>query len=205
VKVRPRLWPLGRVVLGALVFTALGVWLIISGGLMETVAGLLLVVFFGGGTVLATLVVARRGLVMLTLTPAGIEVRGGLVPWGDIEAIGVARANTDLLGIRLSRYDRYLASMTPSDRADDERYLRWFFRPLAAVTMVLGRRRLLGGFVREVSSLESGLRWSRQATGWDMTFSPTALDRPLDQFIDFIEDYRRRANALEQEPGSPSD
>ena len=190
VEVRPKLWRLGAIVVGALGFSAAGVAMIIYGGLFEFVIGLVAVFFFGGGMVLTMLALARRRFVTLTLTPIGIEANGGLAPWEDIEAVGVMKQPTKLFGIRLTSYDRYLASMSSTDRGMAERHMRWFFRPIAAVTGLIGGAGLLG-YARNVSSLEQSLRWNRTTSGWDLTFSPLMLDRRLPAFVTFVEEYRR--------------
>lgn len=196
--VRPRWWLLALTVAGCLGFTAMGLIAIASGEVYLILVGLLPVAFFGGGLVLSGRFVARRGLVHLTLTPAGIELAtGGLLPWEDIEAVGTVRFKIDktskikLLGIRLSRYDRYLASVPPMQRLDMERGLLWFLKPFALVLSGFEKGNLLQSFASDVSSLETGLRWSREQTGWDYTFSPVWLDRPTEQFVDFVERYRR--------------
>ncbi len=191
--VRPRWWLLAITAAGCLGFTAMGLMMIASGEVLETLVGLLAVALFGGGGVLSGLFVARRGLSHLTLTPAGIEpATGGMLPWEDIEAVGTARVETTkLLGVRLKSYDRYLASVPPVQRVEMERHLRWFAKPMALATSGLGKRGLSQSFVRDVSSLETALRWSRAQTGWDMTFSPVWLDRPLEEFIALLERYRR--------------
>ncbi|XRQ08587.1 hypothetical protein ACN3XK_70845 [Actinomadura welshii] len=185
----------------ALGFSAFGVAMVVHGGPFAVVFGLFTVVFFGGGMARAMLTAARRRFVTLTLTPQGIEVNGGIVPWEDVEAVGVGDVSTKLFGIRLTRYDRYVASMTPAARAEIERSMRWFWRPVAAVGGLLGGAGLTK-FARTASSLERGLRWSRTTSGWDLTFSPAMLDRRLAKFVAFVEDYRRRVHD-EREAASP--
>ena len=192
--VRPRRWLLSLVAAGRLGFTAIGLMMIASGKVYLVLGGLLSVAFFGGSGVLVARFVARRGLWALALTPAGIELAsGGLLPWEDIEAVGTVRFQTKLLGIRLSRYDRYLASVPPAQRVEMERGMLWFLKPIALLASVFGHRGLMVSFVRDVSSLETGLRWSREQTGWDCTLSPAWLDRPTEQFVAFVEQYRRLA------------
>ena len=196
--VRPRWWLLALATAGCVGFTAIGLTMIASGEVFGILGGLLSVAFFGGGLVLSGLFVARRGLWCFALTPAGIELAtGGLLPWEDIEAVGTLRQKISrtnkikLLGIRLKSYDRYLASVPPVQRVEMERGLLWFLKPLALVASVFGDSGLLQSFSSDVSSLETGLRWSREQTGWDYTFSPVWLDRPTEQFVAFVERYRR--------------
>lgn len=132
VEVRPKLWRLGAIVVGALGFSAAGAVMIIYSGPFEA----------------------------------------------------------KLFGIRLTSYDRYLASMSSTDRGMAERHMRWFLRPIAAVTGLIGGAGLLG-YARNVSSLEQSLRWNRTTSGWDLTFSPLMLDRRLPAFVTFVEEYRR--------------
>lgn len=191
VEVRPRLWLLGTALAGALGFSALGLVMILYGDPFAIVFGVITVIFFGGGMAYAMLVSARRRFVSFTLTPLGIEVNGGLVPWEDVEAVGVVKASTKLLGIRLTSYDRYLASMTPAARIGTEPHMRWFLRPIAAIDGLLPGAGLTNS-VRTASSLERGLRWNRRNFGWDLTFSPIMIDRPLVRFVAFVDDYWRR-------------
>lgn len=72
--------------------------------------------------------------------------------------------------------------------------MRWWLKPIAVWASVLfGGGGLLVSFARDVSSLETALRWSRAQTGWDYTFSPAWLDRPLEEFVALLERYRRSA------------
>ena len=199
--VRPRKWLLALLAAACLGFTASGVMMIASGEVYSILVGLFVVTFFGGGGVLAGRVVARRGLSQLTLTPAGIELTtGGLLPWEDIEAIGTARLfKNKFLGVRLKRYDGYLASVPEVQRTEMERHMRWWLKPMAWAGVLFGGGGLLLSVARDVSSLETALRWSRAQTGWDYTFSPAWLDRPLEDFVDLLERYRRSA-ASEHSP-----
>lgn len=191
VEVRPRLWLLGTALVGALGFSALGLAMVVYGDPFAIVFGLVTVLFFGGGMTFAMLLSARRRFVSITLTPLGIEVNGGLVPWEDVAAVGVVKASTKLLGIRLTSYDRYLASMTSAAQIGSEEHVRWFSRPVAAIDGLLPGAGL-AKYARTASSLERGLRWNRRNFGWDLTFSPVMLDRPLISFVAFVEDYRHR-------------
>lgn len=196
--VRPRWWLLALTAAGCLGFTAMGLMMIASGEIFGILGGLLNVALFGGGGVLLARFVARRGLWALTLTPAGIELAtGGLLPWEDIEAVGTVRFKLDktnkikLLGIRLRSYDRYLASVPPVQRVEMQRGMIWFLKPIGLLTSMFGNSGLMQSFVSDVSSLETALRWSREQSGWDYTFSPVWLDRPTEQFVAFVERYRR--------------
>lgn len=196
--VRPRWWLLALTVAGCLGFTAMGLMMIASGEVYLILVGLLSVAFFGGGGMLLARFVARRGLWALTLTPAGIELStGGLLPWEDIEAVGTLRFKIDktskikLFGIRLSRYDRYLASVPTMQRVEMEWGLLRFLKPFALVFSGFENGSLLQSFATDVSSLETALRWNREQTGWDYAFSPVWLDRPTEQFVAFVERYRR--------------
>ncbi|QKW32857.1 hypothetical protein HUT06_01405 [Actinomadura sp. NAK00032] len=190
VEIRPRPWLLGMVLAGALGFSAFGLAAVVYGDSGAIAFGLVTVIFFGGGTTSAMLIMARRRFVSLTLTPLGIEVNGGLIPWEDVQAVGVMKASTELLGIRLARYDRYVASMMPADRIVAEERMRWFLRPIAAIDGLFPGAGL-GNIARTASSLERGLRLGRNRFGWEFVFSPVMIDRPLVSFVAFVEDYRR--------------
>ena len=202
--VRPRWWPLALLAAGWLAFTTGGLAMIASGELAAILAGVLLIAVFGVGGVLCGLFVARRGLSQLTLTPAGIELAaGGRLPWDDIEAVGTVRMySKKFLAFRLRRYDEYLASVPPIQRDEMERMMRWWLRPIAVATSLFGQGRLLMSAARDVSSLETAMRWNRENFGWDYAFSPAWLDRPLDDFVDLLEGYRRSAASSAPRPPS---
>ncbi|MFS2293672.1 MAG: YfjD family protein [Actinomadura sp.] len=190
VEVRPKPWRLGAMVVGALGFSVAGVGTAVYGEPFEVVIGLLAVVFFGGGMVLALPALARRRFVTLTLTPMGIEANGALAPWEDIEAVGVAKVSTKLFGIRLTRYDRYLASMSSTDRGHG--------RAAHALVLQTGRRRHRTdrrsrptGLCPKRFVARTGIAVEPQYERMGSDVQPLLLDRRLPAFVTFVEEYRR--------------
>jgi hypothetical protein len=155
------------------------VWMLLSGDDVVTQAfGVLSILFFGGGGVFWGINALRRGVTQVTLTPAGIELTaGGTVPWQDIAELGTAAKPTKLVWLRLHSYDRFVASL-PADT-------------LAAHPAV--------GFVRPGRGRNKGaagmLAWNRRHFGYDMGIAATWLDRPVAEFAELLEQYRRAATS----------
>lgn len=187
--VRPRPAKVSLFVLGCLAFVAVGTWLVITGGIIAIIAGLLAITFFGGGLLLVMVAAfARGGLTQLTLTRSSIEVAdGGTIPWSDVEEVGAAEGS--MVWLRLSSYDRYLASTTDQGRRAATRKIR-FMKPFTHLLRFLP---LMRRYADGVRSPEDEMRWNRQHFGYDLAFSTAWLDRPQQQFVELLERYRREA------------
>jgi hypothetical protein len=173
--VRPRAGRLPRYAAGIVVFVAVGVWLVVAGGVVAKVFGVLAVLFFGGGGLVMAVGALRNGLSKVALTHEGVEpAAGGTVPWQDVEAVGVVTTPATVVWLRLSSYDRYLASL-PADRP--------------AIDPAVGLSRLGKGKGRHGDML----RWNRQRFGYDLALSPAWLDRPAPAFAELLERYRGQA------------
>jgi hypothetical protein len=80
------------------------------------------IVFFGGGGILMAVRMIRDARILL-LDGDGIHLlanAGGTIPWADVEYFGISRdpagpVGTKLIGVRLLRYDGYLASSGAGD------------------------------------------------------------------------------------------
>jgi hypothetical protein len=191
--VRPRAGKLILFLLGSLVFVALGVWMVMAGGLIAKIAGVVSIAFFGGGLVLVTLVAIRRGgLTQLTLTGHGIEVAdGGTIPWSDVESAGVTHGSGSMVWLRLASYDRYLASMTEHGRSAS----RWRIGFMKPFTHLLRFIPFLRRYADQVRSPEDEMRWNRQHFDYDLAFSTVWLDRPPERFVELLEHYHRVSGA----------
>ena len=44
----------------------------------------------------------------------------------------------------------------------------------------------------DVGNLAQGLAWARENCGYDLMFAWSELDRPMNKFVDLLEEYRRR-------------
>lgn len=181
--VRPRPWKLALYVLGALVFVAVGVLLMMSGSISGFVAGALAVAFCGGVLVLVAINARTR---LLALTPEGIEL-GGTIPWADVESVEVVEHPATMVALRLHSYDRYLASQTADGTREAMRTIR-FLKPFMHVfRMIPSMRRYI-----DVQGQADELRWNRETYGFDIGISPVWLDRSPRAFADLVDRYRCR-------------
>ena len=153
------------------------------------------ILFFGVGG-LWMLVKLRRVKAVLVLTPDGIHpVSGGLIPWADVEAVGTCRVSgTKLVGIRLSRYNSYIASLTPQQvsLALHTGKAARMFGVVAPLMGPDGAEALeLAGMPRASEGIAGQLAWARhQADGYDLTFSPLLFDRRAARVVEEINGYR---------------
>src|SRR5262245_47719481 len=119
-EIRPAAWRFALLVLGLIAFVALGVWLLMTGGILLLPLGILTIAFFGVGGVYA-LYRMHRGVGRIAIVPEGIEYTmfgpaPRVIPWADIEAIDVLTfANQEFTIIRLNRYGSLVDGLT-----DDE-------------------------------------------------------------------------------------
>jgi hypothetical protein len=145
VVIRPRGWALPAVALGCLVFVALGVALVASGGAAGLVVGLASIAFFGGG--LLVLLLRRPWRWSILVDERGVTWRraGGdvVVGWENVAAVRVTRLST---GRTAQKYVT-LALFDPS--AVDQPALGPLNRPLQALN-----RGLVGG--------EASIPWSER-------------------------------------------
>jgi hypothetical protein len=139
---------------------------------------------------------------------------GGWIPWTDIERIGIFKLNIKLVGIRLSRYDHFLVSLTPAEMQTIEsrlRNLKMFaggaafvkgaeFDPKelqSYVDLLKDQKELyeLGemAYAKDLASAAGMLKWNREHYGFEWGFSSLELDRSLDQFANLLEQYRQAA------------
>lgn len=211
-EVRPRRRHLAVAALAALAFVALGLTLIaFGGGLPERAVGVVSVVFFGGLAGPALWMAARRRAT-LVLLPAGLElqapgIRPRLVPWQDIEAIGVVEvAGQQFTTVRLLRYDAVIASLTD---AEARKLMRRFgaLRTVGRAAIFVGAANLEdpGDLVRELSGSQGvttfadALALQRRKHGADLMFGWAERDRPAREFAELLDSYRRRSVAHAQE------
>ena len=195
--------------LGCAGFTAIGVWMVVSG--QEVLAGALGVLFFGGGGIFAIPKILRRKVSMV-LTRNGIEQHTlygtAQVPWRDVERIGVtSQFGTALVGIRLKTYDNYLGSMSPELAEFMAKSLPYLKLAARAASLLDSPAALEvwsavkgGGDPQDtlksfgkVATVADGLLWSRQSCGFDLLFSWAERDRPAGAFAVLLEEYRQAA------------
>lgn len=128
-----------------------------------------------------------------------------MIPWNDVEQIGVAQQyGNKFVGIRLRTYDRYVASLSPDTVEAFTKYLP-YTKGLVRATAYLDTPKVVElwstfrGYddpkealknFGKVGTLVEGLLWVREATGYDVLFAWVDLDRPVEQFVALLEQYR---------------
>jgi len=183
-------------VAGCIAFTAVGIFMLVSGPtVVEAIAAVLCIVFFGGGGAFAVVKLARTKTA-LTLTPAGLyPMSGGLVPWDDYAGVGLGRVSGALIiGIQLRSYDAYIASLTPAQAAVAMRVGKAGKMFGAVAKPALGRSHAGAASLANIPSENAGLAgllaWSRETSGYELSFSPVMFDRPAPQVVQAIADYQ---------------
>jgi hypothetical protein len=163
------------VIAGCLLFVACGVLLVLTGGLFHIVIGVAAGLFFAW--VLVTALNRYHQRRAIVVAPSGLRPAiGGEIPWDDIEDVATFkyRHNT-MIGIRLSRRDRFVASFTDAERrrlARTNALLRVFaaiFSPAIATDSSL-------------TSLEGTMDFARRNYGCDWTIGALELDRSPREF-----------------------
>ena len=181
------------------IFSAIGLWMVLSG---EAVfVGLLSVLFFGGGGLYAIPKQWRRKVSMV-LTSDGIEQRyhrgTTFIPWQDVESVGVvAIFSNKMVGIRLQSYDHYLSSMSPDLAVFFLRslpYMKLVTRATALVDVPGTLWRKLQGrdaitSFGKVGDVAQALLWSRSNYGYDLLLSWVDIDRSASEFAALLEEY----------------
>ncbi len=189
-------------------FTALGVWMLLSGE--EVLIGLLGVAFFGGFGFFYALPRVLRRRISMVLTPEGIEQRypegSAFLRWSDVEKVGICSVFSQrMVGIRLKSYDRYLDGLPPLLAAAMLKgfgYLRQVARvtSLATIPEAVGVWSKLGGqdpaemlkSLGQVGDLAAALTWTRKQFGYDIALSWAEIDRPAPAFVALLESYREK-------------
>jgi hypothetical protein len=205
-EIRPAAWRFVLLVLGLIAFVSLGVWLVMSGGLFVIVIGVLTVVFFGGFGAYAVYRMSQgRGRIAILRSGVEITLFGStprLIPWSDIEAVGVLTVrDQEFTTIRLNRYRALVETLT-----DDEARLalREFqaMRLMSYATMAAGVAHLadvsdLATFVsgsEHVKSVVAMLRHARDTYGAEVLLPWNLRDRSAREFADYLEQCRRQGS-----------
>ncbi len=203
VDIRPAPWRMVLLVLGIAVFTIVGFFMMTaSDDIVERAAGLLAIIFFGG---IGSYALYRmwRGQGKLVLSPAGLEItmfseRPVVVPWGDIETIGVLKlANQELTTIRLKSYRALLAGLTA---AEEQAFLRGFaaLRYIGHATAAVAVANedepddimeALAG-TEKAEGLAGHLALARAKYGAEILLPWNMRDRGAQAFADYLEQWR---------------
>jgi hypothetical protein len=146
VVMRPRWWALPAAALGCVVFVALGVALLASGGAGNVAVGLAGIAFFGGGLVLLLLRRPWRWSILIDESGVTWQRPGGdmLVRWANIAAVRVTKMRTGRIG-----RTTFVTLTLRDPSAVDQPALGALNGPLQAL-----KRRLVGG--------EASIAWNER-------------------------------------------
>lgn len=152
----------------------------------------------------------------IVLAPNGLRLPiGGWIPWNDIERIDLFKLpNIKVVGICLSSYAAYLASLTPTDVQVMQSRLK-ALRGLAGGTALASAAQfnprdlfsyvgLVGdapeilkmgeiALAKNLAPVAGMFKWNREHYGFEWGFSFLEIDRPLEQFADLLKQYRQAA------------
>lgn len=209
VEIRPKSLRNGILaILGCSIFTIVGAFMLASGEPKTMLAGLLSIVFFGGFGLFTIPKIMRRKI-SFVLTSDGLKqvapAGSANIAWSDIESIGVVSIfRTQLVGVRLKTYDRYIASVSP-EMAD-------FFRKSLPAMKVIARATsfldvpdavklwstlagkddpsdVLKSFGKTGTFVEA-LLWNRKHYEYDLLWGWSDIDRSAHEFAGLLEEYR---------------
>ena len=140
------------------------------------------------------------------------------LPWGEIEAVGASSyLGIKLIGLRLRTYDSYLATMSPELASCLTKTLPFMRLAAAGASLLPGSQFLTlwsrldgvsdpGDALKDfgkVGDLAGLLMASRKMLGYDLTFNWADFDRPADELVRLIEQYRSAAAVASAPPTSP--
>ena len=203
IEIRPARWRLALGALGIIGFTVAGVALLMYGGIIAIAAGLLSIVFFGGMCGYA-FIRTVRGQGRLAILDEGLEIGlpgtlGHIVPWGDIESIGVTRiASSEFTAVCLADHHAFLDGLS-----DEE--TKVFLRLVRGLTMVgygavvtsgnTGLTDMLSE-LKEVTSAADYLAFNRRVYGAELLIGWTMRDRSATAFAAYLEEHRQKATRV---------
>ena len=168
---------------------ACGAVVFIADSWFHIAIGAIGVIFFGGGGGFALWSMSRTPWT-IAFAPDALEIRREdhitRAPWDDIETVGMVKMHGQKMpSIRLSSYDRYLASHSPETaRAYGRRIgaMKW----IAGATAIATARPALAGHA-VADKIEGYLGANRAMTGYDISFAWSQLDRPAKKFVALLE------------------
>jgi hypothetical protein len=176
---------LALVLLGCVASVALGILVLQSQ--LRPVAVLQAILLLVSACVVGVFVLRRltRHRPVVVMSPAGLRPAGrGLVPWADVEAVGIRlNVGTKEVGIRLRSQDRYLQSLTTTELVAATQTTKSIKIALAILSVLvkpfLGRGN--SGGVSDPQPTTAGvaeqLEWLRERSGYHLSLSPGMFDR----------------------------
>jgi hypothetical protein len=170
-------------------FALVAVWMIATGNVL---VGLVCLIFFGGVGLAAFVPRLMNPKPLFELTPAGLRpLSGGVVPWQDIEDVGIGilpRAG-GVVGLRLSDYTTYVQS-APAKIPRWKRLDAWTAAKSMPSPVQLGTADLSG----PQRNLVALLAWNRKKTeGLDMCWLQRLFSEPPESIASQILAYRATA------------
>jgi hypothetical protein len=170
-------------------FAVAGVWMVATGNVL---VGLACLIFFGGMGISAYVPRLLNPKPLFELTPTGFRpLSGGVVPWQDIEDVGIGilpRAG-GVVGLRLSDYTAYIQS-APAKMPSWKRLDAWTAARSMPHPAQLGTADLSG----PQRNLVALLAWNRKKTGGlDMCWLHRFFSEPPESIASQILAYRATA------------
>lgn len=203
IEIRPAPWRLALGALGIIGFTVAGVALLMYGGVVASAVGLLSIVFFGGicgyGFIRTV-----RGQGRLAILEDGLEIGlpgtlGHLVPWRDIESIGVTQiGSVEFTTVCLADYRAFLEGVSDAE-------LRVFLRLIGGLTAVgygtvaASANTTLTDMLGELKGVTSAgdyLVFNRRMYGAELLIGWTMRDRSATAFAAYLEQFRQDATRV---------
>src|SRR5690349_20010430 len=207
-EIRPAAWRITLALVGAALFVTIGLILVCFGrNIKDRATGVMSIAFFGAFPAYALM---TRGLypVNLAIVPAGVELqrfgsRPRVVPWDDIEHIGVLRldrsgSRQEFTTLRLCRYDALLNNLSEKDAQRAVREFRFLVTISRAAIQ-------LGGGLGDTSAVEHAvagsehvrsvaaiLQHNRQKYGAEILLGWDKRDRKAAAFAEYLETWRTR-------------
>jgi hypothetical protein len=177
----------------------------------------------GGGGILAFAVLCLYGAgrmwrrkTSMVLVPDHLEqvtlYGSAAVPWSDVEKVGsLSYLGQKIIGVRLRSYDAYLANLSPELAGTLTKAMPLVRVAATGVATLPGSQFLtlwsrldgvsdpgdaLKGFGK-VGDLAGLLMASRKMLGYDLTFGWADFDRPVDELVRLLEQYRLAADVAD--------
>ncbi len=170
------------------------------GGIFASAAGLLSIVFFGGLCGYA-FIRTVRGQGRLAILDEGLEIGlpgtlGHIVPWQDIESIGVTTiASNEFTTVCLTDYRAFLERMTDAEAKVFLRLVRGLTIVGYGAVVASANTELtpMLGELKEVASAADYLAMNRRMYGAELLISWTMRDRSATAFAAYLEQFRQNA------------
>lgn len=204
VEIRPSRSRLLLFVLGIAGFTIIGFAMVAASDEIATRAGGLLAILFFGGFGSYALYRMGRGQGSVALSPAGLEIalfsaRPVVIPWSDVEAIGVLKvADQEFTTVRLKHYQSLLAGLTT---AEENAFLRGFaalrYVGYATAAVAVANEDEPDDVLESLAGTEKSrglaghLVLARAKYGAELLLPWNMRDRGAQAFADFLEGWRR--------------